>query len=173
MDEPRATNEAARQAHRVHILGTGPVRQRRAVEHRRSREPRAVGRQQGDRPARLTVAVQHGRAAAVAPAHLFDEATQRVQHVGESLAGTRLGIEHHEIDRMPRVQRHPHFRIALEAADTGTVAGARVDHDDRALGRVHAVLVPQIAGAGDAQQRVVRRSRETTRVEEGFVVEVE
>ena len=43
----------------------------------------------------------------------------------------RIGQESDEIARMPGLERDADFAVGLEAADAGTMSGARVDDDER------------------------------------------
>ena len=86
------------------------------------------------------------------PCNLGDEAAQRMVHVGERLAWTWVRKEGNEIDWVALLQRHPYFRLALEAADAWPVPGARIKDDDRPTrpgwrGRV-TVAVPDAVPSG-------------------------
>jgi hypothetical protein len=87
----------------------------------------------------------------------------------DGLARAGIAEERDEVARMPGAQRDADFAVGLEAADAGAVSGARVDHDEGALGRVgrHA------GRRDDAQQRVVDRLGQRARVGEHLVGEHE
>ena len=87
----------------------------------------------------------------MAACHFPDETTQGVQHVGDCLAWARLGKEDDEIDRIPLMQGNADFRLALEAADTRTVTGTRIDNDDGRLGGVETILNAFVGYAGDTE----------------------
>jgi hypothetical protein len=70
-------------------------------------------------------------------------------------------------------QRHADFGIALEAADAGTMPGARVDHDHRCGALAHVLLECVGAAARDAQQPVVRRRIEIPSVRHRLGLEVQ
>jgi len=94
-------------------------------------------------------------------------------HVRQRLTRHGLGIEDHEIDRVAFVHRHADLAVALEAADTGPVPGARIDHDHRRLGLVHAIVPAIVADPRDPEQRVVGRPLKGACVQQQFVIEIQ
>ena len=70
---------------------------------------------------------------------------------------------------MTGAHRHAELAVGLEAADAGTVAGARVDHDEGTLARVDDHAGRRL----DADQPVVDRAFEGAPVEHQFGVEAE
>src|SRR5690242_1440724 len=87
-------------------------------------------------------------------AYLFDEDSVCLRHVIYALAVQRLRCEADEIDRVPEPESIADRAHRLEAADTWSLARARVDDDHRPL-----ALVDLDAGRGkDTDQRVVDRS---------------
>jgi hypothetical protein len=66
-------------------------------------------------------------------AHLPNEPLLGRAHVEQGLAGLGLLEEHDEINGMTCTQGNADLRIVLEAADAGTVPGARIDDQVRAL----------------------------------------
>ena len=103
----------------------------------------------------------------------LDEAPQHVQHVLQCLPGHGLGEEDHEIDRVPLVERHAHFGVLLETADTGAMTGARIDDHYWRPGLVEAVVQKVLADPGDAQQGVIGRALQPAAVQDHLIVEVE
>ena len=173
MGKPRSADQTSRDAHRVHVGRPGPVGERRSVEHGRSRETGAISGENRNRPTGLAVAVEHGRLAAVAPAYLRDEASQRMEHVRERLARAGLREEDHEIHRMAFVHGDPDLGVPLETADAGTMSRARVDHDHGSRGFVDTVLEAGITHRRDAEQRVVGGSLEGPGIDNRLVFEAE
>src|SRR5713226_9733064 len=89
-------------------------------------------------------------------AYLFDEDGVRTRHILDALTVHRLRCEADEIDRVSEPERIADLADRLEAADTWSLARARVDDDHRPL-----ALVDLDAGRGkDSDQRVVDRSRQ-------------
>jgi len=87
-------------------------------------------------------------------AYLVDEDGVRMRHILDALAVHRFRGEADEIDRVSEPEGVADLADGLEAADTGSLAGARIDDDDRPLARVELD-----AGRGkDTDQRVVDRS---------------
>src|SRR5271155_2039909 len=87
-------------------------------------------------------------------AYPFDEDGGHPRHILDALAVHRLGCEADEIDRVSEPERIADLADRLEAADTGALAGARVDNDHRPL-----ALVELNTGRGDdTDQRVVNWS---------------
>ncbi len=90
--------------------------------------------------------------------HVFDKASQRLQHVRQRLSSAWFGKERDEVHGMALAHGHADLRIALEAADAGTMPGSRVEHDHGGPVRtVAALLAERLADARDAQQGVVDR----------------
>ena len=85
--------------------------------------------------------------------------------VGERLRRLGVRVEDHEINRMPRFERDADFRIFLEAADAGAVAGARIDDDERPQG----IDDDDILRRQDPHERVADRMFERSRVGEDFI----
>ena len=87
-------------------------------------------------------------------AHAAHELLLGRADVEQRLPGLGLAEEDHEVDRMALAQRDAYLRVVLEAADAGTVAGARVDdHVGTPLG-----IDVTPFGRDDAHQRVVDRA---------------
>ena len=172
--EPGAAQRAAGVAHRVVAFAFGPraapVRHRRAVDHDRAGVVRTGGRHHHRRPAALAVADDRRlRALRMQLAHAVHELLLRRAHVEQRLAGFRLAEEDDEVDRVAFAQRHADLRIVLEAADPGTMTGARIDDDVRAPLRIHRHALRR----QDPHQRVVDRTLELAPVQHDLVVEVQ
>ena len=83
--------------------------------------------------------------------------------------GIGSGVKADEVAGMTGAHRHAQFAVGLEAADAGTVAGTRVDHDEGTL-----ALVDDHAGRRlDADQPVIDRALQGAPVENRFSLEVE
>ena len=173
MRKPGATKQAAGQAHWVHAGFASPVRQGRAIQHHWPGQPLAVCSQQCHCPAGLAVAIEHRRLSRVALRHVFDETSQRMQHIRQRLTRCRFGKENNEVDRMAFVHSHADFGVVFEAADAGAVAGARIDHDHGRLVEVDAVVPAVFTDLRDAQQCIVGRAFKFACVEQRFIFEVE
>ena len=65
---------------------------------------------------------------------------------------------------MAGAQRHADLAVLLHAADPGTVAGARIDDDDRRLRRIDRDSV----GRNDAHERVIDRPLQRAAVAQDF-----
>ena len=165
--QPAAAGQAAAVAHRV---VAGPVRDRRAGQDDRPEQLRPDRRGHQHLPAGLAVADHHGLA--VARMQFADLAHERglgAHHVLDRLPRHRVGQEADEVARMTGLHRRTDLAVGLEATDARAVAGARVDHDEGALGRVD-----RGSGAGhDARQPVVDRARQVQAGEHQFGLEVE
>src|SRR6516165_5050428 len=99
-EEPRCpytAGQSAGDAHRIYARLAGPIRQWRAIEHDRSGQSLAVGGKDGERPARLAIAVKDRRLAWMATRYVFNKASKRMEHVRKSLARTWLKKEYHEV----------------------------------------------------------------------------
>ena len=145
-------SDAAGIAHRVLAVVAGPVRHRRPVDHDGTDEVRFERADEHGGPAALAVA-DHDRLAGLRMA-LADDAEELglgARDVREGLPGHRLGEEDHEIDRMPRLERHADLRVLLEPADAGPVAGPRIDDDEGPAVRVGLDAI----GRDDAHEGVV------------------
>ena len=163
--EPVAAGEAAQVAHRAVAVVARPVGHRRAVDHQRSRDVGARGREHHHRPAALAVADHRGlRALRMALDDDADELRFRVGHVRERLARLRIGEEDHEVDRVAGLQRHADLGVLLEAADARAVAGARIDDHERTLG----VDDGDALRRHDADERVVRGPLVDARIRDHF-----
>ncbi|MET3362905.1 hypothetical protein ABIF60_004300 [Bradyrhizobium japonicum] len=71
----------------------------------------------------------------------------------DRLAGHGFGQKPDEVAGMSRLHRDTDFAVRLEAADAGTMAGARIDDDERPPPHVDR----DILGRDDADERVVDR----------------
>ena len=71
------------------------------------------------------------------------------------------------------MQGHADFGVVLEATDARSVPGARIEHHDRRLVRIDAIVPAVLAHLRNPQQSVVRRMVEATRVEDRLVFEVQ
>ena len=58
---------------------------------------------------------------------------------------------------MALVKRHADFGLALEPADSGPVAGTRINDDHRRLVGIDAIIPAIVADLDDPQERVVCR----------------
>ena len=89
--------------------------------------------QHHDRPAGLAIA-DHARLAVgfrMQRDDLFEEDRLGAGDVLDGLARHRIGQEADEITGMSGLERDADFAVGLEAADAGTVPGARIDDDER------------------------------------------
>ena len=96
-----------------------------------------------------------------------------MQYVCQGLPRSRLRKEDDEINRMAFAHGHPDFGVALEAANAGAVAGARIDDDDRRFVSVEAVVPAMPVDFRDAQQCIVCGPFEAARVQQRFILEVQ
>ena len=168
---PAAAHQAAGVAHRVLAADARPVGERRAGDDDRAEELGAERGEDHHRPAGLAVADDAGLAfgLGVAGDDGLEEHRLGGGDVEDGLAGHRLGQEADEVGRMAGLHGHADLAVGLEAADAGTVAGARVDDDERALLRIDLDTL----GRDDAGEHVVDRLREGAAVEDelGRIVE--
>lgn len=105
--------------------------------------------------------------------HTFNEASQCMQHIGQRLTRYRLRKENDEVNRMALVHGHADFEVVFEAADSRTVAGTWINHDDRRLVEIDTVVPAIIADLRDAQQCVVDRALKLACVDQRLIMEVE
>ena len=108
----------------------------------------------------------------MAGGNLFRKASQRMQHVSQSLPRRRLGKKDDKIGRMAFMQRHADFRIVFESANSRPVPGAWIDHDDGRLGEIDTILPAIFTHFADTQQRIICRMLELAGIEDGFIFEV-
>ena len=168
-EKEQAAQQAARVPHRVLALHAGPVRHRRAGQQHRPHQVGPGGGHQHQRPAALAVAddKRPGVGVGVQRLHLLQELDLGAGHAFDGLARHRIGKEGEEVTRVAGGQRHADLAVQLEAADARAVAGARVDHHERALAGHGGVVLWRL----DAHQRVVGRAVEVARVEHHIEVE--
>ena len=167
--QPRAAQHAARIPHRVLSPGPGPVGQRRAGQQDR---PHQVG---GDRaqhhhgPAGLAVADDARPAVGFGMelGDLLQEEALGPADILEGLSGHGLRPEADEVARVAGTQGHADLAVHLGAADPGTVAGARIEDDERALARIR----PRAGRRDDSYQVVVDGPPERPTVEHHLVLE--
>ena len=171
--QPHAAHEPGGDAHGIEAGLFRPIGERRTVQYHRSGEALAVRGHERCRPTGLAVAIQDGRLSEVQPRHVLDKLAKRRQHVRQGLAGAWFREEDDEVDRVAHVKGDADLGVALEAADAGTMARARVDDDDRRLCRIDAVVPALVSHLRDAQQCVVGRPLELARVEEHLRPEVQ
>jgi hypothetical protein len=132
---------------------TRPIRERGARDDQRAEQ---LGPQRGenhDRPASLAVA-DHARLAVgirMPLDHFLDEDRFSAGDTFDGLSRHGLGKEPDEVAGMSCLHGHADLTVGLEAADTGTVTGARVDHDERPAIEVDLHSL----GRNDADQRIV------------------
>ena len=98
-----------------------------------SEQFRPQRRQDHDGPAGLAIA-DHARLAVgfrMAADDLLDEHGFGARDTLDCLSGHRLRQEADEIAGMARLHRDADFAVRLEPADSRTMPGARIDHDER------------------------------------------
>ncbi len=131
-------SSAAEIAHRVLAAHAGPVGERRSGEHDRAGAVGSDRRHHHDLPAGLAVA-DHDRLALGLGWRATTSSTKPrlgLADILDRLAGHRVRQEADEIAGMAGGERDADLAVLLHAADAWPVAGARVDDDERALGRV-------------------------------------
>ena len=153
--QPAAAEQAARIAHRVLAVHAGPIGKRRAGDDDR---PEEFGPQRGedhDRPAGLAVAYHAWLSVGVGMPldDLLDEDRLGARDAFDGLARHRFGQEPNEVAGMARLHGDADLAVGLEAADSGAVASAGIDHDERPAFKVDLNAL----GRDDAHQRVVDR----------------
>ena len=155
--QPAAAQQSARIAHRILAALALPVGHRRA-DHEAG--PEEVGPQHRHHQrliARLTVADREwARRIGVQRHHALEERHLPLDDIEECLAGRRGRAEAEEIDRVALGQGVADLAVGLEAADTGTLAGARVDHHHGAFAGIGRGAVRR----QDAQEGIVDRPRQ-------------
>ena len=100
---------------------------------------------------------------------LFQEDRLGAHDVLDGLARHRVGAEADEVAGMAGAHRHAEFAVGLEAADARAVAGARVDHHERAFLRVDHDAFRRL----DPHQPVIDRPLEGATVQHQIDVETE
>ena len=164
--QPRAAERAAEVAHRVLAANPGPIGERRSGQHDHPGQLRPDRRRHHDLPAGLTIGDDDRLAfgLGVALRDLFEEDRLGAADVFDRLPRNRLRQEADEVDRVAGAQRHADFALGLHAADPGSVAGARVDDDDR---RLHGID-RHVRRRDDAHERVIDRPLQGAAVEHDF-----
>ena len=130
-------------------------------------------RQQNDRPASLTIAIENRGRVIVACRNLFDKTAQGEQHSLQGLIGFRFRKEDDEIDRMPLGHRHADLTVTLEPADARPMARTGIDDDDRRFCGIDAIVPAVSINFGDPEQGVIGRTLELPRIQQGFVFEIQ
>ncbi len=97
----------------------------------------------------------------MARGYVRDEDRLGPADVLDGLPRHRFRQEADEIDRMAGAQRHADFAVGLHAADSGTVARARIDDNDRRLRGIGR----HVRRRNDAHERVVDRALQLAAVE--------
>ena len=164
--QPAAAEQAARIAHRIFAVHARPVGQRGARDDQRAEQFRPQRGQNHDRPAGLAVA-DHARLAVgirMPADDLLDEQRFGARDTLDGLPRHRLRQEADEVAGMTRLHRDADLAVGLEAADTGSVTGARIDHDERPALQIdfHAL------GRDDAHQHIVDRLFQLAAVDDQF-----
>ena len=131
--EPAAAEQAAAVAHGIVSVHAGPVGQRRAGDDHRPEQFRADRCEHHDRPSGLAVADDARFAVSVRMKrhHLLQEHGFGSADVLDGLARHGIGQESDEIAGVSRLEGDPDFTIGFEACDTGPMAGARINDDER------------------------------------------
>ena len=120
-------------------MHTLPIGQRRTGDDDRPEQIRPQRRQHHDRPAGLAIA-DHTRLVVglrVQLDDLFQESGFRACNVTNRLPRHGFRQKANEVTRVPGFQRDADFAVGLEAADAGTMAGARIDDDEWSLRRIN------------------------------------
>ena len=115
-----------------------PIGQRRTGDDDRPEQIRPQRRQHHDRPAGLAIADHAWLVVGfrVKLNDLFQKNRFCAGDVANRLPGHGVGQKADEVTRVPGFQRDADFAIGLEAADAGTVTGARIDNNKGPLRRV-------------------------------------
>ena len=71
------------------------------------------------------------------------------------------------------MHRHAYFAVAFEAANAGTMPGARIDDDYRWFFGVETVVKTVVIDLGDLQQGIVRRSVKPARIQHSLILEIQ
>ena len=87
----------------------------------------------------------------------------------DSLAWDRLGKEADEVAGMACLEGHADFALRLEPADARSVAGARIDDDERPL----LVIDADTLRRRDAGENVVHRARQLASIHDELSAELE
>ncbi|MFK4515631.1 hypothetical protein ABIF20_002996 [Bradyrhizobium japonicum] len=94
----------------------------------------------------------------------LDEDGFRARNAFDGLPGHRLRKKADEVAGMPRLHGDADLAIGLEAADAGSMAGARIDHDEWTPTHVDLNILRR----NDAHQRVVDRFVQLSAVRDQF-----
>ena len=95
---------------------------------------------------------------------LLDEQGLGARDALDGLSRHRFRQEADEIAGMTRLHRDADFAVRLEAADSRTVPGARIDHDERPPLEIDFDTL----GRNDAHQRIVDRLVQLAAVDDQF-----
>ncbi len=169
--QPGAAEDAAQVAQRRASPYAGPVRQRRSGQHQR---PRQFGMQRAghhDLPAGLAVANQRRLAIGLRMqfGHAGNETRFGAAYIFDGLLRFRQRQEANEIARVAGFQHHANLAVLLHAADAGTMAGARIEHNEGPLARFRLDAVGRL----DAQQDVIDGARHFAAVHHHLEIEVQ
>src|SRR5262249_18588657 len=101
--------------------------------------------------------------------HLFDEYRFGPGDVFDGLPGNGVGQKTDEVARMTRLECDTDFTVGLEAADAGTVTGARINDNERS----QLWIDFDASRRNDAHESVVHWSvkRATVNDQLGFIIE--
>ena len=147
-------------------MDPGPVRERCTGNDDRAEELRTQGRKHHHRPARLAIADDAGLGVRLGMKrnHLFEEDGLGPRDILYGLARYGFRQETDEIAGVTGFQRHPDFAFGLEAANAGAMAGAGIDHHERASGLVDR----QSFWGHDTGQRVIDRLFQRPAIDDDF-----
>ena len=143
-----------------------PIGKRRASDDDRSEQFRPQRRQDHDGPAGLAVS-DHARLAVgfrMAADDFLDEHRFGARDAFDRLSWHRLGQEADEIAGMTRLHCDADFAVRLEPADSRTMPGARIDHDERSPIEINF----DVFGRNDAHQRIIDRFIQLAAVNDQF-----
>ena len=131
--QPAASEQATGIPHRILAVHARPVGDRRARDDDRTEQLGPHGGEQHHCPARLAVA-DDGRLSVgkrMKGNHALEEGGLGARDILDGLAGNGLGQEADEVAGVPSLECDADFAIGFEPTNAGTMAGARVDDDER------------------------------------------
>ena len=131
--EPAAAHEPPRIAHWIFAAHTCPIGERRSGNDDGTEQVWPNGREHQDSPSGLTIPNHTGFALRVGMQidDLFKKNCLRARHILNGLARHWLRQEPDEVARVPSLERDANFAVGLEAANSRSMARARIDDNER------------------------------------------
>src|SRR5690606_21126157 len=167
--QPASAEQAGRVPHRVPATYPSPVGEGRTGENERAKELRPQRRKYHDSPARLAITNNRGLSLGlgVQGNDALKELSFRPRDIADRLAGDRVWQKTDEIAGVSGLERRADLAIGLETANTGPVAGPRIDDYERTLSLIYLGFFWRF----DPHKHIIHRALKVAPVHDEFAVE--